>query len=199
MANPAVRGVIGRILDLADIGDTGNGKEGDECVPSARYTSSCGRRRFSEPGFLESMADSVKVEDVDLDLFFSASGCWSDKVDDLVVSLGMRSFPPLLLVVLLRAILCVFCVVSIVMSSPELDFRACARAKRPAQRERAGTATPARTKLAKAITGCTFSAIFSGRDGSPKLKTTCCTLLYILLQVLKVMDCGFDARSCRYV
>ena len=106
-------------------------------------------------------------------------------------------------VVWLRVILCaaIVCVwLGSDMTSPvEEGFRACAIANGPAHFGRKGTAILASTKLARTVTGSTFSLIFSCLTGSANPKTMCCTLLYILLHVLNASDCGFADRSWRYV
>lgn len=76
-------------------------------------------------------------------------------------------------------------------------FRACATARGPAHCGRSGHAILARTKLPRTVTGRTFSVILSCRALSGRPKTTCCTLLYTLRQVLKASVWGFDERSWR--
>jgi hypothetical protein len=56
----------------------------------------------------------------------------------------------------------------------------------------------ARTKLPRTVTGRALSVIFSWRTLSvERPKTTCWTLLYTLLHVLKASVWGFGERSWR--
>lgn len=76
-------------------------------------------------------------------------------------------------------------------------FLAWATASGPAQAGRRGHATLARTKLARSVTGRTFSFIFSWRPEPEMPNTMCWTLLYTRRQMLKALDWGFEERSCR--
>ena len=74
---------------------------------------------------------------------------------------------------------------------------ACATASGPAHAGNSGTPTLASTKLARTVTGRTFSVIFSWRPELERPKTMCWTLLYTRLHVWKACACGVDARSCK--
>lgn len=70
-----------------------------------------------------------------------------------------------------------FSLVSSTRSASGCGFRAWATARGPAHWGIMGSATLARTKLERTVTGRTFSRIFSCRALSPRPKTMCWTLL----------------------
>src|SRR5437762_14361194 len=86
-----------------------------------------------------------------------------------------------------------------IRSLDDCGFRACATASGPAQCGTTGTATLPRTKLARTVTGSTFSVILSCRAASGRPKTICWTLLYTRRQVWNASAWGLDERSWRYV
>jgi hypothetical protein len=195
---PAVAGVVGLVTLIRGDRESGNGKDEE----LRRGSRDCKSRREGR-GLISVCGDLVEVEDSGRSKEAARTALGRTPfvvLDDelaILLSLALRDRVVLGVVVWLRAIFCCVWLPSDITSPVDCGFLACEIAKGPAHFGKKGTATLASTKLARTDTGSTFSLIFSCLVGSATPNTICCTLLYILLQVLKASDWGFWDRSCK--
>lgn len=190
---PAETGVAGRVTSFGDLG-SGKGSEAELSLASKATFSRCDGRLGGSAG-----DRGVDPEDAGLEpwvvrgplLEVSTPFCGPGALATLLLSLPRLDFVLLEFTVCARdgfALLTAVVAVSRSGASAGRGFLAWATARGPAQAGNIGHATLAKTKLARSVTGRTFSFIFSWRPESEIPKTICWTLLYTRRQILKALD-----------